>query len=452
MSSLGLDGLISGMPTTEVVEQLLEIEKLPIYRYEEDINNISNIKDAWRDINSRMSNLEGKLADLKLSATFNSRIALSGDETIVTASAANSVTEGVYELAITHIAEAHRIASDEQADSTSELGLSGTIEINGQQITIEGTFSLSDIRDTINNTEEIGVSASIINNTLVLEADETGVANQLTLNDPDDLLENLGFLNADSSLKNELQEARDALLTINGIEVISASNTVDQAVEGVTFNIRSSGNTTVEVSRDTEKAEEAVQAFVDQYNSLMSFIDSKTYYSTDDDSSGVLQGDSTIRRLQFRIREMVTDKVETGGDITSFYQLGISIDEDGVMSFDSSELIEALEDKPETVISFFNGENDEDGFDGMAVRLDSYLDKLLKSGDGLIPVRLEFFDDRIDSLNDRIVEAERRVEMSRERYIAQFSAMEKALGGMQQQQSWMMSQLSTLGSGLFSSL
>src|SRR5690554_1015575 len=445
--SISLSGLASGIDTGEVIEQLLQHERAPIYRYEREISSINQVKDAWRDINTRMSTLEDKLSDLKLSATFSSRLASSSEESVATATAGNSVPEGFYELDITQIAEEHRIASDEQLDSTAELGLTGIIRINEQDVNLEGTFSLNDIRDTINNTEGVDVKASIINNTLVLEAADTGVENQIALEDLDGILENLGILNPDLSYGNELQEAQDVLLTINGIEISSSSNTIDQAVEGVTFNLHSAGTTIVEVSPDTEQAVEAVQAFVDQYNSLMDFIDSKTYYNTDNGSSGVLQGDSTVSRLETRIRQLVTDSISGNGEISHISQLGISIDRDGVMSLDSEKLEEALENNPEEAVSFFNAQEGEDGYSGMAVRLDSYLDQILQSSTGLIPRRLEYFDKQIKGLNESIVEVENRVEMTRERYIAQFAVMEEAILKMQQQQSWLMNQLDNLGGG-----
>ncbi|NLM96921.1 MAG: flagellar filament capping protein FliD [Halanaerobiaceae bacterium] len=432
----GLDGLISGMATSELIEQLLVFEKLPIYRYENDITETNLAKDAWRDINSRLKNLEAKLADLKLSATFNSRIASSSDEKTAAAKAGNSAAEGRYELVISRMATAHRIASDRMADSTSALGLSGNIEINGKTLEISESFSLKDIRDAINGTEDIGVSASIINDTLVLEARETGVEIDFG-GGSGNILQELGLLNPE----NVLQEARSAELTINGIAVTSTSNTIDKAVEGLTFEIKGEGNVVIEVSRDTEKAVKALQDFVNQYNSLMSFIDSKTYYNPDSGDRGILQGDTTIMRLETRIRQLIMDSIETGGEITHLSQLGISIDRDGVMSFDTAKFEEILKEKSEDVVNFFSGAEEEMGFSGMAVRLDTYLDLLLQSNTGLIPEKIEAFDNRIKYLNDRIEEAERRVEMARERYRAQFAAMEEALAQMQQQYNWMLNQL-----------
>jgi len=449
---ISLGGLASGMDTQAIVDQLVALERQPIYRYEDEISQLEKQKSAWRDINSRISSLGDKLSDLKFSSTYNSRTAESTDEDIVSATASNNAAENSYELEITQLAKAHRVASNKQTDSTSALGLTGTLEVKGKTLNVESGFSLNDIRDLINNTEDLGAKATIVDNNLVIESTETGTDNVLNISG--DISTDLGIATITS--------AQNANLKINGIDVESQSNSVDQAVEGITFELK--GTTpadpdtgeidpiTIEVAKDTEKTEKAVQAFVDQYNSVMNFIDNKSNYNSDTEEGAILQGDSTLMRVQSRLRQSVMDSIETGGDLTHISQIGISIDREGVMSLDTDTLNEALENDSSAVTKFFNAESEEDGFTGMATRLDGYIDQLIKSNTGLIPSRMDSVDQRIDNLNDDIADVEDRVEMSRERYMSQFTAMETALSEMQQQSSWMQSQLSSLGSTSLSSM
>jgi len=452
--AISLGGLASGMDTQSIIEQLVALEKQPIYRYEAEISQINKQKDAWRDVNSRLSSLSDKLSDLKFSSTYNSRVAESSDEEVANATASNNTAESVYDLNITNLAKTHRISSSKQSDSTSDLGYSGTININGNDIDIAAADSLNDFKDVINNTESLGAKASIIDNTLVLESTETGTDNSLSISDTTGtVLQDLGILDGDGiTISNEIQAAENAQLSINGINIESQSNNVDQAIVGMKFELNSTGTSTIEVSKDTAKAEEAVQAFVDQYNSLVGFIDEKSNYSSGTDTAAILQGDSTLMRLQSRLRKDLMDSVETGGNLTHISQLGISIDQDGVMTLDNDKLTEALNNDSTAVTNFFNAETSEDGFDGVANKLDGYVDQLIKSNTGLIPSRIESFDKEINSLNDSIEDVEDRVEMSRERYTQQFTAMETALSEMQQQSSWMQSQLASLGSQNLSSM
>jgi len=450
--AMSLGGLASGMDTQAIVEQLVALERQPIYRYEDEISQIEQQKGAWRDINSRISSLGDKLTDLKFSATYNSRTAESSNEEVATATASNDAMENSYELEITNLAKAERAASGKQTDSTSALGFAGDLEIKGQTLNVESGFSLNDIRDLINNTEDLGANATIVDNNLVIESTETGESNSLNI---------AGSVATDLGITT-INAAQNANLKINGIDIESDSNTIDQAVEGMKFELKGITPTdpdtgeitpvTIDVAKDTEKAEKAVKAFVDQYNSVMDFIDSKSNYNSDTEEGAVLQGDSTLMRVQSRLRQSVMDGVETGVDLTHISQIGISIDRDGVMSLDTDKLNEALNNDSEAVAKFFNAENEEDGFSGMANRLDGYIDQLIKSNTGLIPSRMDSFDQRIDNLNDDIADVEESVEMTRERYMQQFTAMETALSEMQQQSSWMSSQLSSLGSTNLSSM
>jgi len=446
--AMSLGGLASGMDTQAIVEQLVALERQPIYRYEDQISQIEEEKNAWRDINNRISKISDKLTDLKFSSTYNSRVAKSSNEDLVTATATNDAAEANYDIKVTQLAKNHRVASVQQTEGDT---FSGDIEINSKTINIVAGSSLNDIRDTINNTEDLGVKASIIDNTLVLESEETGTPIVFS-NNPGALSQELGLLDNNGNILNEVQAGDSALLSINGIDITSQSNTINQVVEGMKFEINDIGNATIEVAKDTKKTTEAVQSFVDQYNSVMNFIDSKSNYNSDTEEGAILQGDSTLMRVQSRLRQNIMDNIETGGDLRHISQLGISIDRDGVMSLDKEVLTEALNNDSGAVSKFFNAESIEDGFDGIATKLDGYVDQLIQSNTGLIPTRMDSFDNRIDSLNDSIADVENRVEMSRERYMQQFTAMETALSNMQQQQSWMSSQLTSLGSTNLSSM
>ncbi len=595
MADLSLDGLSSGIPTQQIIDQLMQLEMRPKESMEAEIYELQAQKDAWRDVNSRLDSLEKKLTQLKLSSTFNSNKATSNNEDIATATVTSEAAAGSYQVNVNTLAKSLRIASDKQVDSSSELGLSGDVVINGKTITIAATDSLTDINTKINETSDIGVNSSIINDTLVLESKETGVDNRIEFQDSNNVLADLGLItgsktnlavsadltassqhssgdypvlslndgdttswgngdgwnddtvndfsndwvqldfnsvktldqikvhtldsaqypaseygvkdyeikywdsdsgswqtveevtdntegtvtnnfsavetdkirikindsndskysrlteveiyNTQEQYKNILQGAADADLTINGVQVNSSSNTISDAVTGVNFNIKDTGTAEINVSSDTDKAISTVKAFVDQYNSVMDFINSKSSYDPETEKAEVLQGDSTLMRLQMRIRSLFTERVNTDSDYSSIYSVGISIDRDGVMSLDTDEFKEALKSAPDEVMNLFKAESDSEGFDGVATRLDSYLDQLIQINTGTIPNRLDYYDEQIERVEEDITDLDRRLESTRQRYLEQFTAMEQAISRMQQQQSWMMSQLASLGSG-----
>jgi len=459
--SFALDGLATGMDTTSIINQLVAVERQPIQRYEEEILELQTTKDAWRDINSRLSNLENKVTPLKLSSTFNSNTANSSNEGVVTATVSNGADEAAYSVTVHETAKSQRMFGSQLEGFSAAVD--DEITLNSTKIGIDAGDSLKDISSKINEAEA-GVKASIVDNRLVLETSETGEVNAL---DPADtssisaqgtILKDLGILGEDVDgnkiIANEAQKATNAEIDINGISgITSATNTFSDTVEDVTFNINPdalASNETgtafaaVSITKDTDKAVNAVQGFVDQYNSVMNFVDGKTDYDEEQEKAQILQGDSTAMRLQMKLRTMVTSKVKDSGELKTLSSVGIEIDRDGVMSFDSAKFKEAFNETPDEVSDIFRASSDTDGFDGMAQRMDGYLDQLMQTNSGLIPRRLDFFDNRISSLNEDIEDVERKVELTRDRYVEQFAAMESAISDMNQQMSWMQSQLSSM--------
>jgi flagellar hook-associated protein 2 len=459
--SFALDGLATGMDTTSIINQLVALERQPIQRYEKEIVELQTTKDAWRDINSRLSNLENKVTPLKLSSTFNSNTANSSNEGVVTATVSNGADEAAYSVTVHETAKSQRMFGSQLEGFSAAVD--DEITLNSTKIGIDAGDSLKDISSKINEAEA-GVKASIVDNRLVLETSETGEVNAL---DPADtssisaqgtILKDLGILGEDVDgnkiIANEAQKATNAEIDINGISgITSATNTFSDTVEDVTFNINPdalASNETgtafaaVSITKDTDKAVNAVQGFVDQYNSVMNFVDGKTDYDEEQEKAQILQGDSTAMRLQMKLRTMVTSKVKDSGELKTLSSVGIEIDRDGVMSFDSAKFKEAFNETPDEVSDIFRASSDTDGFDGMAQRMDGYLDQLMQTNSGLIPRRLDFFDNRISSLNEDIEDVERKVELTRDRYVEQFAAMESAISDMNQQMSWMQSQLSSM--------
>src|SRR5690606_18517127 len=148
------------------------------------------------------------------------------------ATAGPSAAVGTYEVVVTKLAKAHRIASDDlEADPSDDLGLSGSFTINGKQVTISSGMSLNDIRDAINQAGA-GVRATVIGSTLVLESEESGADHAMELVDSaEGVLKSLGLLDDGDSVKHVLQEAQDAEFSINGVNLTRSSNTISDAVQ-----------------------------------------------------------------------------------------------------------------------------------------------------------------------------------------------------------------------------
>jgi flagellar hook-associated protein 2 len=143
----------------------------------------------------------------------------------------------------------------------------------------------------------------------------------------DDVLQSLGLVDSSGAMQN-VTAAQNAIINVNGIEVTRSENTIEDLIAGVKLELVGLGDVTMNIVQDTEKAVKAVQAFIDAYNEVMTWINDKLeekYSSTaavDDDylqnllSStdkstvfGVLHGDQLLSSIKNQLRNMVSNSV-----------------------------------------------------------------------------------------------------------------------------------------------
>ncbi|MBM7623036.1 flagellar filament capping protein FliD [Sporohalobacter salinus] len=474
MADLGISGLVSGMDTDQKIYNILSSEFNPQFEnLTQEKSELTTTKDAWRDVNSRLDSLSNKITDLKFSSTFNSNTVKSSDEDIVTGTANSDAVANNYDIDVSNLAQAHSVVSDQQSDSDTALGLnSGTfaLDIGGKTITvgddstIDSNTTLNEVADYINSDSENDdgsgnklIEASVVDNKLVLESAETGTSNTMSISsDADGILSQLGLTDFSTDLSNggdRIQQAEDAQFTVDGVSVTRESNTdINDVISNVTFDLHSSGSATLDVGPDTEKSVTAIQEFVDQYNSTMSFIDDKSNYNEDTEEAGPLQGDSTLARLTSNLRQTITSDVDSTNKYNDLSMVGIEIKKDGEMTFDKDQFKSALNEAPEEVKQLFNADKDSgDSFNGVAVQLDNYVDNLVKTG-GVVPDRVDFYEDRIGAVEDEIDSLRDRMQNKKDRLEAQFTEMETAMAEMNNQSSYMQSMLSGMGSSSVSTL
>jgi flagellar hook-associated protein 2 len=205
------------------------------------------------------------------------------------------------------------------------------------------------------------VSATIVNdgtaNHLVITSKDTGEVNSLKIsvadtdgNDTDAAgLSQLAYdpTASTGSGKNmtQMQAAKNAILDIDGIVVVKASNTISDAISGVTLNLLATSagvSANLGVASNKDKVKESVTAFIDAYNKLDSSLRSLTKYDESGKNSGVLLGDATTRSVISQLKAVMTKTVSSGGALTSLSQIGVSFQRDGKLALDATKLDAAV--------------------------------------------------------------------------------------------------------------
>lgn len=374
VSSIGIG---SGVLTSDLIDQLAEAERAPTElrfdRKEEqvqaELSAVGRIRSALTDLRLPTRVLSNPDALQSLNAESSS-----GN---VSATAEGAAGVGQYSLEVTDLAQAHSLTTSSFADKNLTTLGTGTLSIRvgdvTKDITIDGTNNtLEGIANAVNSDEELALNASVIDTgsgfVLVFAAQNSGTENaiEISVNDTGDGnstdalgLSQLSFDGTNNHL-TESVEAKDALFSINGISITRQSNTVSDAIEGVTFTLAGKTNgspATVSITQDTEKVLERVQAFVDAFNEVKTILNEVTAFDPNSsEETGVLLGDSTVRSINSQLRGVLSQVVPglDGSAVRSLAEVGISTDrQTGMLEVDETMFTNALTDTPEDVIALF---------------------------------------------------------------------------------------------------
>jgi flagellar hook-associated protein 2 len=190
---LSMDGLISGLDTTALINAIMAVERRSVTLLEARQARVNTQLDAFRTLNTKLLAFQTSAQALAGSTAFRQRAVSVSDETVLTASAANGAAPGAYTVAVQSLARAHQIASQGYADTdTTTLG-TGTIQIqigDGETTSIDVTSAnntLAGLRNAI-NAADAGATALIVNDgsdavpyRLLLTAAESGAQNTIAV-------------------------------------------------------------------------------------------------------------------------------------------------------------------------------------------------------------------------------------------------------------------------------
>ena len=388
-------GIGSGLDVNGIVTGLMAAERQPLVAVAKQKSAYEAKVSAFGTMKSALSTFQTAISALSNPAKFNAQAVTSGDSKIFTATANGKATNGDYSLTVSQLAKPQKLMMAGMPNTTDAIG-TGTLTISfgsyspatttpaapasftantaktDVSVTINSANNtLSGVRDAINATNS-SVSATIVNdgtsNRLVITSKDTGEVNSLKIAVADDDgnsldasgLSQLAYdpLAVTGSGKNmtQLQAAQNALLEIDGIAITKASNSISDAIEGVTLNLLSvSGANSVNlgVATDKDKVKESVKGFVDAYNKLDDTLRSLTKYDESGKSSGALLGDSTARSVINQVKAVMSKAVASGNTIDSLNQIGVSFQRSGKLALDETKLTKSIDSNFNDIAALF---------------------------------------------------------------------------------------------------
>jgi flagellar hook-associated protein 2 len=382
--SISSPGIGSGLDVNSIVTSLMNVEKQPLTAVSKQKTDYQSQISAYGTMKSALSTFQTAVQALSSPAKFNAQTATSGNTSVFTATANGNATLGDYAVTVSQLAKSQKLAMDGFTNTSDVVG-TGTLTISfgtftpeiitpptpssftpntaktDVTITIDSSNNtLAGVRDAINASNS-SISATIVNdgssNRLVITSKDTGEVNSLKISVADDDTNHLDASGLSrlaydptaiaGSGKNmtQMQAAKNAILDIDGITVIKSSNTVTDAIEGVTLNFLTTSNSSsvnLGITTNQDKIKESVTAFVEGYNKLNDTLRSLTKYDETGKTSGVLLGDATARSVINQIKTVMTKTITSSGTINSLSQIGVSFQRDGKLALDASKLASAV--------------------------------------------------------------------------------------------------------------
>ncbi|NDZ15823.1 flagellar hook protein [Variovorax sp. WS11] len=454
VSSIGVG---SGLDLATLLTNLETAESQPLAAIQARATSYTTKLSAYSQVQSALNVLKtasDKLADPDFFKTVKASIS---DADVLGVTTGDTAVAGSYTIDVTQLAQSQSLVSAGQASAKTAIG-NGTITINfgtihggtlnagtGQytgasfdvdadrtaaQITIgTGSNTLEGIRDAINKANA-GVTASVVNdgsgtpNRLVLVSTESGEASTMQISVAGDAaLQNLlAYDPAGTQTMKQTAVGQDAKLNINGIDVVSASNTVLEGIQGTTLTLAKTGSTSLKLTSDTASVSTAIAAFVTAYNSLQSTASKLTAYDADTKKGAALMGDQTLRNLLTEVRQTLSAAQESdSGGMKVLSEIGVSFQKDGTLAVDASKLSNALSKSLSGVAGLFSSGTGSTS--GYAKQLSALVTEVTGS-DGALTTATNGVNTTLEDLSDQYNAVQARVDSTVERYRAQFTQLD----------------------------
>ena len=449
MAALTSTGLGSGLDINSIVEQLVAAERAPAANRLTERESRANAElSALGRFKSALATFKDSLARLTDADTFQGRKVTVGDDTVFKATADNNSLPGSYSVEVLNLATVHRLSSAGFADAGSEIG-TGTlaISVNGRTASIlisSPANTLNDIRNAINDApDNPGVRATIVKASdgahLVISSTETGATNAISIavSGGDGGLAGFAYAPAepDNSMQ-ELQAASDANVVIDGFAVSSASNSITDAIDGVSIDLVSAKPGTildVSVDYDPVAAKQSLGGFITAYNKLIDTVTELTRYNVDTRDAAPLLGDATVRGIRDQLRREISATLGSG-DFATLASIGVTTEITGKLAADSTRLDKAIAADFHAVSGLFAGTT------GLAKRLETIAESSLSSG-STITTREAALKTTLRSITGQRETLNERIDRVRARLLKQFNSMDALLGQLKNTSAFLSQQL-----------
>ncbi|NDA11848.1 MAG: hypothetical protein EBZ15_04310 [Actinobacteria bacterium] len=427
-----VDGLASGINASQMITSLMAAERVPQQQLNSQRTTLNRQQSAFNDVKDLYKAALAKVQNLADTATWNAKKATSSNDSVAATVTSDALTTQIT-FNVTQTAAAHSMYTNDVVQADDIVATSGRF----------AGMTATEAIDDINNDETLNTTAALIQTApgdyrIQLTAHDTGATS------------NIGVTAADFDLLTgglaTLTQGRNAQISIPGdtpLVIESTTNTFEDLVPGldITVTQTTSDPTTITIDDDVDALADNVEAMFTELGAAMSRVDSLT--DTDATTRSLLSSSGVLRRSENSLTRAVIDPVDNSTLVTGSFA-GITLGQDGTITFDRAAFIDAHEKDPEAVTNLFH--SDTAGTETILSRLENELEAATNFTDGYLSTSEDAVEQRIRQIDDQIAAWDIRLEKRELNYRQMFTQLETALSNLQQQASWLSGQIANLPS------
>ncbi len=470
-------GLGSGLNIQSIVSQLVAVESQPVKLLQNKGAVLQTKLSVFGQIKSELSSMQDAAQSLVDASTWDSKTFTSNNTGAVTGTATSSALASSFSVEVNSLASGQSLKTAGVPVGT-QVTSTGTLTLQTGTWATDGTFTagsgaavsidvtngddLATVAASINAKKDTtGVTATVVSSNgtqqLLIRGSNTGAAAgfQITASTG---LEQFGYaagsvltpangstpaFYATVGAMTRTQVAADASITVDGIAVTSATNTVADAIPGVTLNLLAKTTSAAQISVDVDKAaiKAKIQSFQDAYNKLNTDLKAQTKYDSATKTGAPLLGDGTTTGLQSMLRSLVASSGPATSTIKRLSDLGLQIQADGSLSTNTTKLDAAMQD-PNNVKAFFATNSGTAATNGIAKRIYDFAFGANGVG-GSVSAHSAAFQKSIDQNNASIDRFNSHIADYQKQLLAQYTRLDSSMAQLNSLSTFVSQQITT---------
>jgi flagellar hook-associated protein 2 len=432
-------GLVSGLDTGSMVTELTSLAQQPLTQMQTQETGIKTQISAEAALSAQLSALSSVSKSLSSAGIVSS--SAQSNSTAFSATATAGASQGRYSINVEQLADAANDRS--QAFASASAPVSGgtlNLSVSGKtfSVTITDGMQLGDVAKAI-NASGLRLSASVLatgtSAYLSVTALDTGFNPSTTADTALQMTETTTGTSGQPLTMANITPAQNAKFTLDNLEFTRQSNTVTDAINGVTLNLnaQSVASEPLVVSTDPTGSQQNLQGFVDSYNALITSLQAQLTPGAGADSSGLLSGNSAVRSLEQALQSITSATTGATGSIRSLADIGVKTDfTTGLLSIDQTAFQNALSQNAQGMKDLFSTAST-----GIDAQVQAVVTRYTDPIDGVFTNDTQGMNDTTSQMDDTIANLQLSVDSYHDRLAASFANMETIISDLKTNASFL---------------